>query len=199
MKLFVIVFSFSVSIFLFGCASTGQSIVPTATVPVPTPTLVTLASLRADLSSSDAITRIAAIAKLEQDGSRDAVAILGEFFTNADVTERFNAARALIRINTPQSQSYIRRAMSDKALTARRQVAMQALETYGELAYPFLQVLMRDADETVRVNTVQVIQFIGTAQARTLLQSALKDSSPAVQEAATNALQGLGFAPSPTP
>ncbi len=182
-----------------GCTAGTADLSPTPTVAVPQPTAETLDALRVQLNSGEGISRVSTIAKLEQNGSAEAVAILGEFFMNADVTERYNAARALVRLNTPEAQQYIRAAMADKPLTARRQTAMQALEANDEAAYPFLQTLLRDADETVRLNTVQVIQFIGTAQARTLLQIALRDASPAVQQAAKNALEGLGFAPSPTP
>ncbi len=87
--------------------------------------------------------------------------------------------------------------MSDENLSSRRQYVMQALEGQGPASYPFLETLLRDPNPTVRLNTIQVIQFIGTSEARTLLQIALKDSSPDVREAAAEALKALGYVPAP--
>lgn len=185
------------SIILFGCAAEESK--PPVTVLPPTAEPMTYETLRKMLNGNDEAARFQVIEQLKQDGSSDAVTILGEFFMDANVTGRLEAARALLAINTVQAQNYLRMAMSDKQLTARRQVAMQAFEAGGDKTYPFLQKLLRDENETVRLNTVQVIQFIGTAQARTLLQAALKDASPAVQQAAVDALQGLGFAPTLQP
>lgn len=89
--------------------------------------------------------------------------------------------------------------MTDAKLTARRQVAMQALESNGEASYPLLEELLRDTDETVRLNAIQVIRFIGTAQARALLESALHDASPSVRQAAVAALQGMSVVNTPPP
>jgi HEAT repeat protein len=185
---------------LLGIGAVGGACAATGSPTQPTPVLSSrLAQYRETLFGPDDISRLSAIAQLEVDGSPEAVMILGSFFMDADVMGRLEAARALLRINTPQAQSYIRTAMTDKPLTARRQVAMQALEGSGEPAYPFLQKLLRDPDATVRLNTVMVIPFIGTAQARALLQIALQDSSPDVQKAAAEALRGLGYVPSPQP
>jgi HEAT repeat protein len=158
-----------------------------------------LGALREQLSGSDNVARLTAIAQLEANGSPEAVTILGAFFMDSNVSARLEAAQALLRINSTLAQNYIRTAMSDKQLTARRQVAMQALEIDPEASYPILRVLIVDKDETVRVNTVTVAQFLGTSQARVLLQQAVRDSSPMVQKAAIDALAAMGFVPTPAP
>lgn len=175
------------------CLPLASPIAPTATVPSR------LEQYRQTLYGPDDVARLTSIAQLESDGSPDAVTLLGVFFLDATGAGRLEAARALLRINTAQAQSYVRNAMNDKELSLRRQLAMEALEANGEASYPFLKILMRDSDETVRLNTVQVIQFTGSTQARTLLQVALRDSSPTVQAAAAEALKALGYEPSPTP
>lgn len=175
------------------CVPVASTVTPTATVPSR------LEQFRQTLYGPDDVARLTSIAQLESDGSPDAVVLLGVFFLDGTGAGRLEAARALLRINTAQAQSYVRDAMTDKQLSLRRQSAMEALESNGEASYPFLKILMRDSDETVRLNTVQVIQFIGSTQARTLLQVALRDSSPTVQSAAAEALRALGYEPSPTP
>jgi HEAT repeat protein len=184
---------------LIGGCTAGQSQAPTATIPVPSAKPVTLADLREQLKSDEVITRLDAISKLENIGSADAVTLLGDFFMDSTGADRLDAARALLRINTPQALAYIHLAMADQKLTSRRQIAMQALEANGERSYPIMRTLLRDPDETVRLNTVQVIQFIRTTEARALLQLAVGDSSPAVQQAAAEGLRGLGYVPTPTP
>lgn len=88
--------------------------------------------------------------------------------------------------------------MSDKQLTARRQTAMQALEMDAEASYPFLRQLISDTDETVRLNAVLVLGFLGTRESRALLRHAAADASSAVQKAALDALRGSGFVPNPS-
>lgn len=199
MKLFVVTAIIGTALLTLGCSATGQAVGPTPTIPVPNPTAETLDSLRDQVNGSEGILRVSAIAKLEREASAEAVKILGDFFMNSSVTERYNAARALVRLDTPEARDYIRTAMADKQLTARRQAAMQALEGNGEASYAFLKTLLQDPDETVRLNTVEIIQFVETPQAQTLLQLALKDSSPAVQEAAARALEGLENMPTGKP
>jgi HEAT repeat protein len=191
-------FAFFVLTFITAaCAPAATS--PTAAPLTPTNKPATLAELRTRLIGTDRAAHLDAIARLEQNGTPDAVIILGEFFMNANSDERLDAGQALVRINTTQSQNYIRTAMSDAPLTARRQAAMQVLEADENASYPLLQKFLRDDNETVRLNTVQVVQFIGTDKARTLLQIALRDASPQVQKAAAEALQALGYVPSPKP
>lgn len=199
MKWFVVAVIIGTALLVLGCSGTGQPVGPTPTVPVPNPTAETLDSLRDQVNGSAGILRVSAIAKLEREGSPDAVKILGDFFMNTNVTERYNAARALVRLHTPEAQNYIRMAMADKQLTARRQAAMQALEGNGKASYPFLKTLLQDPDETVRLNTVGIVQFIEATQAQTLLQLAVQDSSPTVQEAAHKAMEGLDIVETPNP
>jgi HEAT repeat protein len=178
---------------LNACAPTGGQAAPTGGAPSR------LDQLKTTLYGADDVARLTSIAQLEADGSPEAVTLLGNFLLDATGSGRLDAASALLRINTDQSLGYIRMAMTDKELTSRRQAAMQALESNGDASYPFLKVLMRDSDETVRLNSLQVIQFIGSTQARTLLMLAIGDPSPAVQQAAVEALRALGYVPSPTP
>lgn len=186
---------------------TISACVPVASTAVPTTSAgassgsenAAMQRFKALLYGADDVARLTTIAQLEADGSPEATALLGNFLLESTGTGRPEAAGALLRLDTDQSKAYIRTAMTDKALSTRRQAAMQALETNGEASYPFLKIMLRDTDETVRLNTVRVIQFIGTTQARTLLQIALRDSSPAVQSTAAEALQALGYQPTPTP
>ncbi len=174
--------------------------VPTAvTTRAPTSPIEALADVRQRLAGTDEVARLTAIAQLEANSSPEAVNLLGTFFMDSNVRGRLEAARALLRINTALSLNYIRTAMSDKQLTGRRQVAMQALEADPEASYPILRTLIADPDETVRINTVKVAQFLGTAQARVLIQQAVRDSAPAVQQAAKDALAAMGFVPTPAP
>lgn len=198
MNRLVLLVTFGFILLGVGCTAVGSS-GPTPTVPVPDAQAVTVDDLRARLESDAPITRADAVAQLERMASPEAIAALGEFFMTSDTSERFDAARALIRLNVPASLDYIRTAMTDDKLTSRRQLAMQALEADGATSYPYLQTLLRDENEIVRLNTIQVIQFIGTAQARTLLQVALKDRSSAVKQAAADALVGLGYSASVSP
>lgn len=161
----------------------------------PTPSQPTHDALRQMLNGDDAAMRADAIAQLQQDGSPEAVTVLGEFFLGTRGVGRLQAARALLAINTPQAQDYVRTAMADKPLTARRQVAMQALEMGGETTYPFVRQLLRDENMVVRMNTVQLVQFFNPTLARSLLHLALDDESPSVQQAAMDALRGLEDAP----
>lgn len=177
----------------------SNSILQPSPVPATRVASSNLDQQRTQLYAADEVARLTAIAQLEANGSPEAVMILGTFFMDSNVRGRLEAVRALLRINSVQAQSYIRTAMSDKQLTGRRQVAMQALEADSKAAYPILGLLITDSDETVRLNTVQVVEFLGTAQGRVLLQRAMKDSSPAVQQAAIQALRALGFSPTPNP
>lgn len=170
-----------------------------AALPEPSVPPASVQDLRAILLDDDDQARLDAITKLQQDGSPQAVAILGEYFTVADRPGRVEAGVALLTINTEQAQGYIRAALSDQRLTARRQAAMESLEKYGDAASLFLQALLRDPNETIRLNTVQVVQFTSPVKARALLQIALSDPSPAVQQAAAEALRALGYVPTPSP
>lgn len=172
---------------LLGCAT------------LPTTNVQSYDALRQTLNGDDAAMRAEAIARLQQDGSPEAVTMLGEFFMETRSGGQLQAARALLAVNTPQAQGYIRAAMADKPLTARRQAAMQALEMGGEATYPFVRQLLRDKDMIVRMNTVQLVQFFNAAHARSLLRIALDDESKSVQQAAIDALRALGYAPTPTP
>lgn len=69
--------------FLFGCAATGSG-APTATIPVPTAATLGLDDLRNRLASSEVITRLDAIDRLERDASPAAVRILGDFLLDSD-------------------------------------------------------------------------------------------------------------------
>lgn len=163
----VIVYLMLLSVLMLACApapnvvAPGSSLDPTSTpLPLPsslseTPAQVSpLDRQRARLYAADEVARLTAIAQLESDGSPEAVLILGRFFIESNVRGRLEAARALLRINTAQSLNFIRTAMSDRQLTGRRQVAMQALEIDPEASYPILQELIVDPDEIVRLNTV---------------------------------------------
>lgn len=165
----------------------------------PTAPPASIQDLRTILLADDDHARLNAIAELRHDGSPQAVAVLGEYFTVADRPGRVEAGIALLAINTEQAQGYIRAALSDQRLTARRQAAMGSLEKYGDAASPFLQALLRDPNETIRINTVQVVQFMSPVKARALLQIALSDPSPAVQQVAADALLALGYVPTPSP
>jgi HEAT repeat protein len=171
---------------------------PTTSLPTDTPPLSDLLQLRQSLNGADDVARLTAIAQLQFDGSPEAVTYLGEFFANSDKPGRLESAQALLHINTTQAKNYIRDAMREEQLTARRQVAMQALEANGESAYPFLQELIQDTNETVKLNTLQVIEYIDPTEAQKLLAIATKDSSPVVQKAAADALQELAV-PTPQP
>lgn len=186
-----------VAMVLIACSRTpAAQPTPTSQPRNPSQPSSDLLELRQTLNGADDVARLTAIAQLEYDASPEAVTYLGEFFENSTQPGRLEAARALLHINTPQSKNFIRNAMREEQLTARRQVAMQALEANGESAYAFLQELIQDNDETVKLNTLQVIQFIDVTEATKLLAIAAKDSSPAVQSTAADTLQQLAV---PTP
>lgn len=183
-------------VLLFGCAA---PVTTTLTAPATAVTgSKSIADLRLVLYGDDDRARVAAIAQLQKDGSPQATALLGEYFIVADQPGRVDAGVALLALDTAQARGYFRAALSDEQLTARRQAAMNAIEKNGGASIPFLQALLRDENETVRLNTVQVIQFMGGARARALLQVALDDASPAVRQAAADALVALGFMPTPS-
>lgn len=188
---------------ILGCAGVAG---PPVTTALPTlsvsETVVgtgvpSLTDLRAILYRDDERARLDAIAKLRADGSADAVTILAEFFMNSDLPGRLEAGQALLSIDNPQVRSYFRAALSDKQLTSRRHAANEALEQQGDQSLPFLQMLMHDDNVIIRLNVIDVAQFIGTPGSKSLLSGALGDSSPEVRQAAIGALEGLGDLPTP--
>jgi HEAT repeat protein len=161
---------------------------------------VTIVSLIADLTSDDGVIRVKARRELVSCGD-EAVELLIKALADPNQWVRWEAAKALGQIGSPEATQALVEALEDRMFDVRW-LAAQGLITIGpEAVIPVLKALIERADSTwMREGAHHVLHDLAQGELKEVLRpvlAALEDVDspvevPLVAQAALNALKHTG-------
>ncbi|UCH33732.1 MAG: HEAT repeat domain-containing protein [Armatimonadota bacterium] len=147
--------------------------------------------------SDDAELRVAAAAALGRAGSADAIAVLADLLDSGDGELRMAAVNALGHTGAADAIEPLRGVLAADDQDLR----VAAIRAIGEIGGPrglaALRGVLASGDEQMRMTAVDAAGRLDVAGVVETLDAALRDSSPAVQDRAMQALEprGLGHPP----